>query len=192
MLMPSATESLEMPTIKGLPRPLARALESYSDRLDIPAITDAYELAIEAHAGQTRESGEEYISHPTEVATILAQLKLDSDSIIAGLIHDAVEDTSISMTDVENRFGRGVATIVNGVTKLGKVRFRSATERQVENYRKMLLSMAEDARVILVKLADRLHNMRTLEYLEEPRRSRIALETREIYAPLAHRPCKSS
>jgi GTP pyrophosphokinase len=157
------------------------------DRLDVDAIRDAYELAAEAHAGQTRASGDEYISHPIEVATILAQLKLDSDSVIAGLIHDAVEDTAISLTDVENRFGKGVGTIVDGITKLGRVRFRSATERQVENYRKMLLSMAADARVILVKLADRLHNMRTLEYLAEDRRNRIALETREIYAPLAHR-----
>jgi len=155
--------------------------------MDVDAIRDAYELAVEAHAGQVRASGEEYISHPIEVATILAQLKLDSDSVIAGLIHDAVEDTSISLTDVENRFGKGVGTIVDGITKLGRVRFRSATEQQVENYRKMLLSMAADARVILVKLADRLHNMRTLEHLAEDRRNRIALETREIYAPLAHR-----
>jgi len=155
--------------------------------MDVDAIRGAYELAVEAHAGQARASGEEYISHPIEVATILAELKLDSESIISGLIHDAVEDTSISLADVENRFGKGVATIVDGITKLGRVRFRSATERQVENYRKMLLSMAQDARVILVKLADRLHNMRTLEHLVEDRRNRIALETREIYAPLAHR-----
>jgi guanosine-3',5'-bis(diphosphate) 3'-pyrophosphohydrolase len=175
------------PTSLGLPRPIARVLEAYQDRLDIPAISSAYELAVEAHTGQTRASGEDYISHPIEVAMILAQLRLDSDSIIAGLIHDAVEDTSISLPDVEKRFGKGVATIVDGVTKLGRVRFRSVTERQVENYRKMLLSMAQDARVILVKLADRLHNMRTLEHLEENRRQRIALETREIYAPLAHR-----
>lgn len=174
-------------TIGGLPRSLARALEVYADRLDIDAICKAYEIADEAHAGQTRASGEAYISHPTEVATILATLNLDTESIIAGLVHDAVEDTAISLEDVESRFGTGVSTIVDGITKLGRVRFRSATERQVENYRKMLLSMAEDARVILVKLADRLHNMRTLEHLEEDRRSRIALETREIYAPLAHR-----
>ena len=185
--MSPATTTPVTPTIPGLPRLLARALEAYADRLDVPAICDAYELAVEAHAGQIRASGQEYISHPTEVATILAQLRLDSDSVIAGLIHDAVEDTAISLTDVEGRFGKGVATIVDGVTKLGRVRFRSATERQVENYRKMLLSMADDARVILVKLADRLHNMRTLEHLAEDRRHRIALETREIYAPLAHR-----
>ena len=173
--------------MQNLPGSLAQALEAYADQLDVEGICDAFQLATEAHAGQTRASGDKYISHPAEVATILAQLRLDSESVIAGLIHDAVEDTAISIGDVEHRFGSGVATIVDGVTKLGRVRFRSATERQVENYRKMLLSMAEDARVILVKLADRLHNMRTLEHLGEDRRNRIALETREIYAPLAHR-----
>jgi GTP pyrophosphokinase len=174
-------------TIHGLPRPLARALEGYADRLDIDAIRDAHDLAVSAHAGQTRASGHDYVSHTVEVATILAQLRLDSDTIIAGLIHDTIEDTEISLRDVEKRFGANVASIVDGVTKLGRVEFRSATEQQVENYRKMLLSMASDARVILVKLADRLHNMRTLEHLPAEKRQRIALETREIYAPLAHR-----
>ena len=174
-------------TIHGLPRPLARALEGYAERLDVEAIQRAHELAVEAHAGQTRASGEDYVSHTVEVATILAQLRLDTDTIVAGLIHDTIEDTEISLRDVERDFGTQVAQIVDGVTKLGKVQFRSATEQQVENYRKMLLSMASDARVILVKLADRLHNMRTLEHLAEHKRRRIALETREIYAPLAHR-----
>jgi len=176
-----------MPTIRGLPRPLARALEAYAERLDVDAIRDAYALAAEAHAGQTRASGQDYVTHTIEVATLLAELRLDTASIIVGLIHDVVEDTEISLADLEQRFGGEVATIVDGVTKLGKVQFRSATEQQVENYRKMLLSMAEDARVILVKLADRVHNMRTLEHLAENKRRRIALETREIYAPLAHR-----
>jgi GTP pyrophosphokinase len=175
------------PTIRGLPRPLARALEAHADRLDIPMIREAYDLAVDAHAGQTRASGEEYVQHTIEVATILAQLRMDTATIIAGLIHDTVEDTEVSLADVEARFGNEVAQIVDGVTKLGKVEFRSATEHQVENYRKMLLSMATDARVILVKLADRLHNMRTLEHLPAPKQRRIALETREIYAPLAHR-----
>ncbi|MCA1789103.1 MAG: bifunctional (p)ppGpp synthetase/guanosine-3',5'-bis(diphosphate) 3'-pyrophosphohydrolase, partial [Thioalkalivibrio sp.] len=174
-------------TIRGLPRPLARALEAHADRLDVEAIKAAYDLAVNAHAGQLRASGEEYVQHTIEVATILAQLRLDTATIIAGLIHDTVEDTEISIADVETRFGKEVAQIVDGVTKLGKVEFRSATEHQVENYRKMLLSMATDARVILVKLADRLHNMRTLEFLPENKQRRIALETREIYAPLAHR-----
>ncbi|MBT8487267.1 MAG: bifunctional (p)ppGpp synthetase/guanosine-3',5'-bis(diphosphate) 3'-pyrophosphohydrolase [Gemmatimonadetes bacterium] len=173
--------------MRGFPRPLARALESYSDRLDIDAIRRAHDLAVEAHSGQTRASGDDYVSHTIEVATILAQLRLDTDTIVAALIHDTIEDTAVTLRDVEDRFGANVAAIVDGVTKLGKVRFRSATEQQVENYRKMLLSMASDARVILVKLADRLHNMRTLEHLPDHKRRRIALETREIYAPLAHR-----
>ncbi len=175
------------PTIRGLPRPLARALEAYADRLDVDKIREAYELAAEAHSGQRRASGEDYVMHTVEVATILAQLRLDTASVVTGLIHDTVEDTAISIADIEARFGGEVATIVDGVTKLGRVQFSSATEQQVENYRKMLLSMAEDARVILVKLADRLHNMRTLEHLPPAKRKRIALETREIYAPLAHR-----
>ncbi len=174
-------------TIHGLPRPLARALESYADRLDVDAIQRAHDLAAEAHAGQSRASGEEYVSHTVEVATILAQLRLDTATIVAGLIHDTIEDTEISLRDIEQQFGAQVASIVDGVTKLGRVEFRSATEQQVENYRKMLLSMASDARVILVKLADRLHNMRTLGHLPENKRQRIALETREIYGPLAHR-----
>ncbi|HSG08671.1 MAG TPA: bifunctional (p)ppGpp synthetase/guanosine-3',5'-bis(diphosphate) 3'-pyrophosphohydrolase [Longimicrobiales bacterium] len=166
---------------------MARALEAYAGRLDVDKIREAYGLAVEAHTGQRRASGEEYVSHTVEVATILATLRLDSASIIAGLVHDIVEDTALSLSDVESRFGREVSTIVDGVTKLGRIQFNSATEQQVENYRKMLLSMAEDARVILVKLADRLHNMRTLEHLPPAKRARIALETREIYAPLAHR-----
>ena len=186
--MPATTSpSLSTPTIRDLPRPLARALEGYADRLDVDTIRRAYEFAAEAHAGQTRASGEEYVSHTVEVATILASLQMDTDSIVAGLIHDTLEDTELSVRDIERHFGPHVAAIVDGVTKLGKVHFGSASEQQVENYRKMLLSMASDARVILVKLADRLHNMRTLEHLEEPKRRRIAIETREIYAPLAHR-----
>ncbi len=186
--MATATStSRSTPTIRGLPRPLARALEAYADRLDVDKIRDAYALAVEAHAGQRRASGEDYVKHTVEVATILATLRLDTDSIVAGLVHDTVEDTAVSLADLERRFGSELATIVDGVTKLGRVEFRTHTEQQVENYRKLLLSMADDARVILVKLADRLHNMRTLEHLPEPKRRRIALETREIYAPLAHR-----
>lgn len=174
-------------TIRGMPRPLARSLEGYTERLDVDAIRRAYDLAVEAHTGQTRASGAEYVSHTVDVAIILAELRLDTDTIVAGLIHDTIEDTDVTLRDIEERFGTQVAAIVDGVTKLGKVQFRSATEQQVENYRKMLLSMASDARVILVKLADRLHNMRTLEHLPDHKRRRIALETREIYAPLAHR-----
>jgi GTP pyrophosphokinase len=174
-------------TIRGLPRPLARAMEVYADRLDVDAIRRAYELAVEAHAGQRRASGEEYVNHTVEVATILAGLRLDTSSIVAGLVHDTVEDTAVTLGDLRERFGDEVAALVDGVTKIGKVQFQSHTEQQVENYRKLLLSMAEDARVILVKLADRLHNMRTLEHLPPGKRSRIAMETQEIYGPLAHR-----
>ncbi len=162
-------------------------MEAYADRLDVEAVRDAYEVAQEAHLGQRRASGDEFVSHAVEVATILATLGLDTESVVSGLVHDVVEDTSVSLSDIHERFGQNVATIVDGVTKIGRVEFRSNTEQQVENYRKLLLSMARDARVILVKLADRLHNMRTLDALKEEKRSRIALETREIYAPLAHR-----
>lgn len=183
----SSASSPPTPTIRGVPRPLARALEAYADRLDVDLIRKAYDLAAEGHAGQVRASGEAFVSHTVEVATILAGLRLDTATIVAGLVHDIVEDTAFTLSELEERFGREVAALVDGVTKIGKVQFRSHTEQQVENYRKLLLSMAEDARVILIKLADRLHNMRTLEHLPEGKRRRIALETREIYAPLAHR-----
>ncbi len=174
-------------TIRGLPRPLARAMERYADRLDVDQVRRAYQLAVEAHAGQKRASGEEYVNHVVEVATLLAQFKLDTASLVSALIHDVVEDTHFTLTDIEERFGFEVGQIVDGVTKIGRVEFRSHTEQQVENYRKLLLSMAQDARVILIKLADRLHNMRTLQHLPAEKQKGIALETREIYAPLAHR-----
>ncbi len=185
--MSTSSTSATSATIHGLPRGLARALEVYQERLDVPLIQAAYDLAVESHAGQRRASGEDYVNHTVEVATILASLRLDTASIIGGLVHDTVEDTAITIGEIRERFGPEVATLVDGVTKIGKVEFRSHTEQQVENYRKLLLSMAEDARVILVKLADRLHNMRTLEHLRDDKRRRIAMETREIYAPLAHR-----
>ena len=174
-------------TIRDLPRPLARAMERYAERLDVDRVREAYLLAVEAHAGQTRASGEDFVSHVVEVATLLAQFKLDTSSLVAALVHDVVEDTSVTLTEIEEKFGFEVGQIVDGLTKIGKVEFKSHTEQQVENYRKLLLSMAQDARVILIKLADRLHNMRTLEHLRPEKRQRIALETREIYAPLAHR-----
>ncbi len=193
---PSAAASIREPspeghppqvTIRDLPRPLARAMERYADRLDVDRIREAYKLAVEAHAGQRRASGEEFVNHVVEVATLLAQFKLDTACIVAALVHDVVEDTPVTLTDIEERFGYEVGQIVDGVTKIGRVEFVSHTEHQVENYRKLLLSMAQDARVILIKLADRLHNMRTLEHLPPDKRERISLETREIYAPLAHR-----
>lgn len=185
------TRSVPLPgpvvTIRDLPRPLARAMERYGERLDVDRVKEAYQLAVQAHAGQKRASGEDFVSHVVEVATLLAQFKLDTSSLVAALVHDVVEDTPITLTEIEERFGFEVGQIVDGVTKIGRVEFRSHTEQQVENYRKLLLSMAQDARVILIKLADRLHNMRTLEHLPSDKRKRIALETREIYAPLAHR-----
>ncbi|NNM32680.1 MAG: HD domain-containing protein, partial [Gemmatimonadetes bacterium] len=162
-------------------------MEAYAPSLDVDTVKAAYELADEAHAGQRRASGEPFINHAVEVATIAAELRLDSSSIIGALVHDVVEDTAVSLQGIRELFGEEVASIVDGVTKIGRVQFRSNTEQQVENYRKLLLSMAQDARVILIKLADRLHNMRTLEHLPPEKQKRIAQETREIYAPLAHR-----
>ncbi|HEU0054630.1 MAG TPA: bifunctional (p)ppGpp synthetase/guanosine-3',5'-bis(diphosphate) 3'-pyrophosphohydrolase [Longimicrobium sp.] len=170
-----------------LPPRLFAAVEPYMERLDVELITRAYEFSRVAHTGQKRRSGEDYITHAIEVAQILAELHLDSVTVASGLIHDVVEDTSATLDDVRDAFGDEVATVVDGLTKIAKVQFRNSTEQQVENFRKLLLSMAQDARVILVKLADRLHNMRTLEHLADEKRRRIALETRDIYAPLAHR-----
>src|SRR5690606_36406950 len=147
----------------------------------------AYEFSRRAHEGQKRHSGDDYITHSLEVTQILADLHLDTVTLTAALIHDVVEDTPATLEEVQENFGDEVARVVDGLTKIARVQFRTNTEQQVENYRKLLLSMAQDARVILIKLADRLHNIRTLEYLREDKRRRIALETREIYAPLAHR-----
>ena len=162
-------------------------MEGYAERLDVDAVRSAYELAAEAHSGQKRASGEPFINHAVEVATIVAELRLDTGSLASALVHDVVEDTAVSLQAVREVLGDEVGAIVDGVTKIGQVRFRSHTEAQVENYRKLLLSMAKDVRVILVKLADRLHNMRTLEYLRPGKQEPIARETLEIYAPLAHR-----
>ncbi|MGQ0561360.1 MAG: RelA/SpoT family protein, partial [Gemmatimonadota bacterium] len=159
----------------------------YGERLDLDLLARACRFSEKAHAGQKRASGEEYIAHCIEVAKIVTDLHLDTTSIAAALVHDVVEDTLISLDELRAELGDEITSIVDGVTKIGKVTFSSNTEQQVENYRKLLLSMAHDARVIVIKLADRLHNMRTLEHLRADKRRRIALETREIYAPLAHR-----
>jgi GTP diphosphokinase / guanosine-3',5'-bis(diphosphate) 3'-diphosphatase len=175
------------PLLDELPPRLRAALQSNLDRIDVGLILRAYRFTERVHTGQKRASGEDFVAHCIEVATILAELHLDTTSIVAGLVHDAVEDTNTSLDELVAEFGTEISKIVDGVTKIGKVQFRSTTEQQVENYRKLLLSMAQDARVIVIKLADRLHNMRTLEHLRPDKRRRIALETREIYAPLAHR-----
>jgi GTP diphosphokinase / guanosine-3',5'-bis(diphosphate) 3'-diphosphatase len=181
---PNLTQSA---ALERIPAGLRESVQSYAERLDLELIARAHRFSETAHQGQKRASGEEYLAHCVEVTKILADLHLDTFSLAAGLIHDTVEDTAVSLDDVRAEFGDEIATIVDGVTKIGKVQFRSTTEQQVENYRKLLLSMAQDARVITIKLADRLHNMRTLEHLRTDKRRRIALETREIYAPLAHR-----
>src|SRR5215469_5545791 len=154
---------------------------------DLEIIRKAYDFSLVHHAGQTRASGEPFLIHPLEVSLVLADMKLDSTAIAAGLLHDAIEDTPVTHEDVRRTFGDKVVHIVEGVTKIDKIDFASREERQAENVRKMVLAMVDDIRVVLIKLADRLHNMRTLKHLPEERRQAIARETLEIYAPLAHR-----
>jgi GTP diphosphokinase / guanosine-3',5'-bis(diphosphate) 3'-diphosphatase len=185
--MATTAPNAEPNALDALPPQLREPVQSYADRLDVALLARAYRFSEKAHAGQKRASGEDYLAHCVEVTRILAELHLDTFSLAAGLIHDTVEDTPVTLDEVRAEFGAEIATIVDGVTKIGKVQFRSSTEQQVENYRKLLLSMAQDARVITIKLADRLHNMRTLEHLRSDKRRRIGMETREIYAPLAHR-----
>ena len=156
-------------------------------RLDRELLLRAYRYSARAHTGQKRRSGEDYVVHCVQVARILADLQLDSTTIAAGLIHDVVEDTAITVPDVEREFGPEIAQIVDGLTKIGNLPFTSKEERQAETYRKLLLSVARDARVIIIKLADRLHNMRTLDWMPDDKKRLIAQETRDIYAPLAHR-----
>ncbi len=163
------------------------ALEKHAERLDIPLIDRALRYSANAHRGQKRMSGEDFVEHSIAVASILASLLVDTTSICAALLHDVVEDSDVSTDDIAREFGAEVAALVDGLTKISTLTFRSSAEEQSENYRKLLMSVAKDARVIIIKLADRLHNMRTLEHLPQPRRERIATETREIYAPLAHR-----
>jgi len=154
---------------------------------DVELIAAAYQLAFNAHEGQMRRSGDPYVSHPVAVALIIIDLGLDTDSIVAALLHDVVEDTPVPLTQIEKQFGPDVATLVDGVTKIGRIPFSSREEQQAENIRKMLLSMAKDIRVVLIKLADRLHNMRTIDSMPEKNQLVTSLETMEVFAPLAHR-----
>src|SRR5881392_4223162 len=154
---------------------------------DTELLRRAYVFSAYEHKGQVRRSGEPYLVHPLEVADVLADLRLDVVAIAAGLLHDIVEDTPTTIERVRELFGEQVAHVVEGVTKLSGLQFSSSEERQAENFRKMLLAMVDDIRVILVKLADRLHNMRTLQYMPDDRRVRIAQETIDIYAPIANR-----
>ena len=164
-----------------------KKIKTYNPNVDETEIRSAYELARVNHQGQKRNSGEDYIIHPLHVAMILADMNMDSATIIAGLLHDTIEDTSVTYEDIEKKFGKEIAELVDGVTKLKKLNYKSKAEKQAENIRKMVLAMAKDIRVIIVKLADRLHNMRTLEYMTEAKKIEKATETLEIYAPIADR-----
>ena len=165
---------------------VARARAS-NPKTDTGLLRRAFDFSATEHAGQTRRSGEPYVTHPLEVASLVAEMRLDDVAIAAGLLHDVVEDTLTSIDQVRELFGSEVAHLVEGVTKISSIRFSSSEERQAENFRKMLLAVVDDIRVILVKLADRLHNMRTLDHMPEGRRVQIAQETLDIYAPIAHR-----
>jgi GTP pyrophosphokinase len=158
-----------------------------SGREELERLNVAYVYAAKKHFGQLRQSGEPYMSHPLSVAYILAEMNMDIDSVIAGMLHDVLEDTDTTAEEMEQLFGKNITFLVDGLTKIGKIEFKSKEEKQAESFRKMLISMSEDIRVILIKLADRLHNMRTIDSLRPDKRKRIAEETIEIYSPLAHR-----
>ncbi len=166
---------------------LLSKIEQYNPYADLDLIIKAYRFAELSHEGQFRNSGEKFFIHPVNVAIILTELNMDTATIIAGLLHDSIEDTPVTHEDISERFGIEIADLVEGVTKLKKLQYMTKQENQAENLRKMVLAMAKDIRVIIVKLADRLHNMRTLEYMSDEKRKEKAVETLEIYAPLAHR-----
>ena len=166
---------------------ILEAVKRYQPNADTDLIRKAYELADAAHKGQKRVSGEDYIIHPLAVAKILTDLQIDDITISAAILHDVVEDTTHTLDEMRELFGDEVAMLIDGVTKLGRIQYKSKEEQQLESYRKMFLAMAKDIRVIMIKLADRLHNMRTLKYMREDKQKRIARETIEIYAPLANR-----
>jgi GTP pyrophosphokinase len=173
-------------TVTDIEQLMAR-FRTYQPDADFSMIRKAYEFSAKAHEGQTRRSGEPYVQHPVAVAGVLTMLKTDVTAVVAGLLHDTLEDTVATVEELEREFGTEVVHLVDGVTKIGKITFRSSEEKQAENFRKMVLSMADDIRVVIIKLADRLHNMRTLEHLDERKRQEISQETLEIYAPLANR-----
>src|SRR6476620_1369760 len=162
-------------------------VRSYQPAADAELITRAYDFSQKAHDGQKRKSGDPYFIHPASVAGIITELRLDTASVCAGLLHDVVEDTLATTKDIEREFGNEIASLVDGVTKLGKINFTSKEDRQAENFRKMVVAMARDIRVLLIKLCDRVDNMRTLEHMKPEAQERIARETLEIYAPLANR-----
>ena len=175
------------PAVELCYRDLTKKIEESRLQVDMARIRTAFELAVTAHAGQVRKDGSPYVTHTVAAAEIIAEMGLDEDSIVAALLHDTIEDTSITHDDIQKQFGPSVADIVEGVTKLTRVNFTSREDEQMENTRKMLLAMSKDIRVILIKLADRLHNMRTMDY-QSPEKQRLkSLETMQIYAPIAHR-----
>ena len=197
--MPTPARAVEVPDLQQELLPHEREMlgdlvavisehaEEAVDPVDMSKVTDAFVFACERHADQRRKSGEQFITHPTGVAKICAGMRLDTETICAALLHDTVEDTSASLDDVNARFGEDIGQLVDGVTKLSGITFQSRDEHQAENYRKMMVAMASDIRVILIKLADRLHNMRTLSALPKQKQIDKAKETLDIYAPLAHR-----
>ncbi|MEK7691941.1 MAG: HD domain-containing protein, partial [Bdellovibrionota bacterium] len=166
---------------------ICREIASYFPDGNLDVVRKAYAFADRAHSGQLRSSGEPYLVHPVSVAQTLAELKLDIASIVAGILHDTVEDTPATLPEIEKEFGKDIGDLVDGVTKLSKITFRTSEEKQAENFRKMIVAMAKDIRVILIKLADRLNNMRTLEHLVPQKQKTIAQETLDIYAPIANR-----
>ena len=166
---------------------IVEKVKTYNPGADEALVEKAYAFAVSAHEGQRRRSGDPFVVHPIGVACIITSLHLDVPSVCAGLLHDCVEDTSADLREIKASFNEEVADLVDGVTKLGKIPWNTREERQAENFRKMLLAMARDIRVILIKLADRLDNMRTLQFMPENKQERIAAETMEIYAPLANR-----
>src|SRR4029077_1295536 len=168
-------------------RELMKRMQENRPQDDLSLIKKAYDYSLRVRGGHTRASGQVYLIHPLEVALVLAELKMDPVAVAAGLLHDSVEDTSVTIVDIRKEFGEQVAHIVEGVTKISKIDFATREEQQAENLRKMMLAMVDDIRVVLIKLADRLHNMRTLEHLPPERQHKIAEETLEIYAPIAHR-----
>src|SRR5574340_853803 len=166
---------------------LIEELSAYLRPKDIERVRVAIEFSRAAHRGQMRQSGDPYVSHPIAVARVLTTLRIDAQAIIAALLHDVVEDTDVTSEQVAREFGKPVADLVDGLSKLDRIQFETREDAQAENFRKMLLAMARDVRVILIKLADRLHNMRTLDAVDDRRRHRIARETLDIYAPIANR-----